>query len=160
MISVLICGFTDYKTYRIPNVITLPMVVTGIGYQIYLGNIKFMLIGFIISFATGFFCWILGGFGGGDVKLMTGIGVWLGAFPFLLILFLSCMFALIWVIADYRKQNKSNKELFKKIFTQIKNLVLVGFSKIQASKTDLVEPIPFGACLSLATTFVVIIYIV
>ncbi|MCG8539965.1 MAG: A24 family peptidase [Clostridia bacterium] len=160
LIAVLICGFIDYKTYKIPNDITLPMVVTGIGYHIYLGNIKFMLVGFIISFAIGFFCWILGGFGAGDLKLMTGIGVWLGAFSFLQILFLSCLIALIWVIADYRKQNKGNKELLKKIFNEIKYLLLFGFSKIQDNKSDLAKPIPFGACLSLATTVVVTIYII
>lgn len=135
------------------------MVVTGIGYQLYLGNIQFMLIGFIISFATGFFCWILGGFGGGDVKLMAAIGVWLGAFQFITILFISCILALFWVINDYKKQNKGYAELFKKLFIEVKLLFLLGFRKIEEG-SDLAEPIPFGTCLSVATTIVLMGYII
>lgn len=136
------------------------MVLTGIAYQIYLGNIQFMFIGLGISFATGLFCWIFGGLGGGDVKLMTGIGVWLGAFPFLLILFCSCIFALIWVYLDYGKHNKTKREFATKLFSETKHLILAGFRKIETNKSDLVEPIPFGACLALSTTIITIKYII
>ncbi len=136
------------------------MVVTGIGYQIYLGNVQFMLIGLGISFLTGFICWINGGFGGGDVKLMTGIGVWLGAFQFLIILFISCILALFWVAADYKRSDKSYKELFKKLSVETKHLILAGLKRIETCGSDLIEPIPFGACLALSTTFVVITYLI
>ena len=76
-----ICVVTDLRERRIPNVITLPMILIGILYMgIFNGwsGLGASILGmFLISFPY-VIVFALGGMGGGDVKLMAAIGAWLG----------------------------------------------------------------------------------
>ncbi|MBW3540553.1 MAG: A24 family peptidase [Planctomycetes bacterium] len=71
----------DVRTRRIPNALTLPMFVAGLVYQIAFNGwagVGEAAGGFAIGFGMLFILWLVGGGGGGDVKLMGALAVWLG----------------------------------------------------------------------------------
>ena len=76
-----ICVVTDLKERRIPNVVTLPMIVIGFVYVSVVHGWSGLADGFFGMLLLSFpylVVFALGGMGGGDVKLMAAIGVWLG----------------------------------------------------------------------------------
>jgi prepilin peptidase CpaA len=82
----------DLRTRRIPNVLTLPVFAAGWLYQgvdrgwAGLGDAA---LGFLVGFGILFLLWLIGGGGGGDVKLMGALSVWLGFRLTLLVLIAS-----------------------------------------------------------------------
>ncbi len=65
----------DFRLRRIPNRLTVPAFLLGIGYQAaFRGPAGLEDAGwaFLIGFGTLLVLWLVGGGGGGDVKLMGG----------------------------------------------------------------------------------------
>lgn len=74
-------AYTDLRKRRIPNWLTVPFFAAGWVYQGWAHGWAGMqdgLAGFAIGFGTYFVLWMIAGGGGGDVKLMGAISVWLG----------------------------------------------------------------------------------
>ncbi|GIX03181.1 MAG: hypothetical protein KatS3mg113_0187 [Planctomycetaceae bacterium] len=78
------CLYTDLRWGRIPNAITLPLFLLGWLYQLVghpggpWAGFLHGLQGFALGFGVYFLLWLVAGSGGGDVKLMGALGVWLG----------------------------------------------------------------------------------
>ena len=74
---------SDIKWRRIPNWITVPMLLGGIWYHVFhVGTVQglyFAMEGFIVGFCLLLLPFLLGGMGGGDVKLFAALGSWFGA---------------------------------------------------------------------------------
>ncbi len=71
----------DIGVRRIPNVLTLPVFALGLVYQAWFNGFAGLgdaALGFALGFGTLFVLWMIGGGGGGDVKLMGALSVWLG----------------------------------------------------------------------------------
>ena len=85
----------DIRTKRIPNKLTLPMFFAGwvfqIGVSIAYGwhHLGSAALGFLVGFGIMFVLWFVGGGGGGDVKLVGALSVWLG-FRLTLWMLLAC----------------------------------------------------------------------
>ncbi len=109
-------GFTlaaaiwDMRFRRIPNKMTLPMFVLGLIFQIVFNGwsgdaslsgagLLSALLAFLIGFGTLFLLWMIGGGGGGDVKLMGALSVWLGFQLTLRVLAVSTLMVLIATMA-------------------------------------------------------------
>jgi prepilin peptidase CpaA len=76
-----IAAYTDYRRHKIPNWLTLPFFAAGWVYQgVCHGGPGLLdgLYGFALGFGTYFVLWLIAGGGGGDVKLMGAVAVWLG----------------------------------------------------------------------------------
>ncbi len=85
----LAAAISDSRFRRIPNKMTLPMFLAGLVFQIAFNGwsgastlaeagLRSGLLAFLVGFGTLFVLWIIGGGGGGDVKLMGALSVWLG----------------------------------------------------------------------------------
>ena len=77
----LAAAFCDFRKHKIPNWLTLPMFAVGWVYQISFFGWSGVLEGalaFGLGFGTLFVVWLMGTGGGGDVKLMGALSVWLG----------------------------------------------------------------------------------
>ena len=77
----ILAAWIDGKELRVPNWITFPMVLSGLIYSTCIGGLEGFGAG-LAGMVTGLACllplYAVGGMGAGDVKLMAGIGAWLG----------------------------------------------------------------------------------
>lgn len=74
-------AYTDIRKRKIPNWLTIPFFALGWIYQGWAhgwGGLQDGLLGFAIGFGTYFVLWMVAGGGGGDVKLMGAVSVWMG----------------------------------------------------------------------------------
>lgn len=78
-------AWSDIKTERVPNRVTIPAIFAGIVYWVIVGFFieigpweagKAALVTGIIAFAGAALVFILGGIGGADVKTLTIVGTW------------------------------------------------------------------------------------
>jgi Flp pilus assembly protein protease CpaA len=90
--------YCDLRWREIPDAIPLLLLLTallavGLGWislsfaQLFLG----VLVGFVVSAVFG----LLGGLGGGDVKLVSALGAWLGPIALLVVLFWTALFGML-----------------------------------------------------------------
>ncbi len=88
----------DIRVKRIPNKLTLPVFGLGLVYQIAFNQVDGLLAagtGFAAGFGLLFLLWMIGSGGGGDVKLMGALGVWLGGKMTLMVLVASTVLAAV-----------------------------------------------------------------
>lgn len=86
----------DIRVKRIPNKLTIPVFGLGLVYQVVFNQVDGLLAagtGFAAGFGLLFILWMIGSGGGGDVKLMGALGVWLGGKLTLMVLVGSTLLA-------------------------------------------------------------------
>lgn len=75
-------AWIDGRELRVPNWQTYPMMLAGLIFNAGMSGwegVGFSLYGMLIGLACLMPLYAVGGMGAGDVKLMAGIGAWLGA---------------------------------------------------------------------------------
>jgi prepilin peptidase CpaA len=84
MVATLIATVTDVWKFKVYNVLTLPLLASGLIYHGCCGG-DLGVLGSLAGALTGFgillVFYVMGGMGAGDVKLMAGVGAWLGLTP-------------------------------------------------------------------------------
>jgi prepilin peptidase CpaA len=76
----LVAAATDVWKFWVPNLLTLPLLASGLIYHGMSGGAEGLLasfLGALFGFGILFIFYLLGGMGAGDVKLLAGIGAWL-----------------------------------------------------------------------------------
>lgn len=73
-------AWSDLRARRIPNILTIPALVLALGIRAGLGVEALVAgaAGAAVAFALAAPLFALGGFGGGDVKLLAAVGAFLG----------------------------------------------------------------------------------
>ena len=92
----------DYFERRIPNWLTVSTAIAGIsfyGLTAGVAGLMFSLVGLATGFGILLVLWLMGGGGGGDVKLMAAVGSLFGAKLTLYVFFLSAVIALLGLAA-------------------------------------------------------------
>ena len=80
-VTVVAMAVTDLWQFRVHNLLTLPLLVSGLIYQgVADGTTGVVngLLGALFGFSALIVFWMMGGIGSGDVKLLAGVGAWLG----------------------------------------------------------------------------------
>lgn len=155
-----ICAVTDLRERRIPNIITYPLLLFSLFYNIYINNIKAALLGFLLAFLIGFLGFFIGHLGAGDVKLMTAIGLSLGARVMIDVILLASILGIIYaILLNLYKliKQESLKEKCVSFYKKLLTFNVLGGSYIKEflfrkDKTH----IPFGFFLAIA---LIIIYL-
>ena len=81
VIACVIASYTDVKSTRIPNWLSLPVFLVGMLHAVWSGGLEGLLDGLggaAIAGGLFIFAYAVHKGGGGDAKLMLGLGVWLG----------------------------------------------------------------------------------
>jgi prepilin peptidase CpaA len=94
----------DQRQRRIPNAVTIPMFLAGWVYQLAFGGLQGLADGglaFLLGFGALFVLWLIGAAGGGDVKLLGGLSVWLGFKMTQHVLVASILFVVVGTIAVF-----------------------------------------------------------
>lgn len=100
---VLLAGWLDYGTRRIPNWLTVGGATAGMGLTALAGGgFLYSLAGFVAALLVGFVLYGLKALGAGDAKLVAAIGAWAGLTrlpeAFLAMLGGGALLAVIWVV--------------------------------------------------------------
>lgn len=158
----LIAAMTDLKFRKIPNKLTVPFCVAGLIFQTVMGGwlgMQDALLGFVVGFGVLFILFAVGGGGGGDVKLMGALGVWLGWKKTLFVLIISIVFVLFGTIVSMaysvatRGFSRSLRKYFRKQNTE-NDRETTKYDPLQQRKHRRI--MPFAIPVALATWFVMI----
>jgi prepilin peptidase CpaA len=93
-----IAAYTDTRFWKIPNKLTVPFFVMGLIYQVAFWGWNGLgdgLGGFALGFGTYLLLFLVAGGGGGDVKLMGSISVWMGIKMTLLLMIFSTLIVIV-----------------------------------------------------------------
>lgn len=117
-----VAAYIDTKTFRIPKWVTLPLLGTGVLMNVARGlwmgsldrevwhlgtgsmwvgaadGLLFAVWGMTVAFGLYTALWMLGVAGGGDVKLCTALGAWIGAYNILLFVVASGAVMVLWAL--------------------------------------------------------------
>jgi prepilin peptidase CpaA len=118
----------DLRTRRIPNWLTFSVVISGISQSFIAGPGGAMvtpgraMLGLLVGFALPLVMFALGALGGGDVKLLAGVGAWLGPMGSLKVFALAAIVGLVIVLTQSVVQRRT-KRLFRNSAVLAINLV-------------------------------------
>src|SRR5947207_3250683 len=105
----IVAAATDLRWRRIPNWLTVAMMLSGLADSIVLTRAISpwsSLAGLSIGFAITFVLFALGALGGGDVKLMAGIGAWMGAIGVIKVFAVAAIIGMILVLVQSARQGR------------------------------------------------------
>lgn len=173
IILLLTAAFFDAKEKRIPNLLTFPVMLTGLILNIImnrLSGITFSFYGFLIGLAIFFIPFILGGMGAGDVKLMAAIGALMGWKFTLLSSFFTAIAGIV-VIFVYLIYKKKLFSYFRKYIVAIVRTILnciyfsdgniignklksFAYSNVTQDGVNEKLYVPYGLAIALGTLFV------
>ena len=94
--------YFDLKFRKIPNGLTVSAFAAGLIFHLVTqgaSGLGLAMGGFAAGFLPLLVLWLIGGGGGGDVKLMGALGAWLGAPVTLIVFFGSAIVALVMMIS-------------------------------------------------------------
>ena len=78
LLAAFVAAITDIWKFKVYNALTVPLLVSGLLYHGFQGELTDSLVGILFGFAALITLYLVGGMGAGDVKLMAGVGAWLG----------------------------------------------------------------------------------
>jgi prepilin peptidase CpaA len=81
LVAALIAAITDIWKFKVYNVLTLPLLASGLIYHGIVGGgsgFGASVLGALFGFGVLIVPYVMGGVGAGDVKFMAGVGSWLG----------------------------------------------------------------------------------
>jgi prepilin peptidase CpaA len=77
----LIAAVTDVWKFKVHNLLTMPLLLSGLLYHGIVGGqagLGESFLGVLFGFGVLFVFYLMGGMGAGDVKLLAAAGAWLG----------------------------------------------------------------------------------
>jgi len=158
----LVAAVVDVRQRRIPNWLTLLMIATGLthGWIAHGADGLFTsLLGLLAGASIPFVLFAIGAMGGGDVKLMAGVGAWLGAGPVLIVLVCEKVIGLVIVLIQAGWQGKlpalfSNSAVVAVNIMHIKDVGVDHVSGTGQGCRSIARPLPFAVPALLAVLFV------
>ena len=147
-----IAVLTDVRARRIPNWLNLLIIVTGLTNAIAFGTpvtLSQSLLGFLAGFGILVIPFALGAMGGGDVKMLAGIGTWLGAMATLQVYAVAAVVGLVIVIVQCTANGRltrlvSNSTLIVANFANIDRLGKDHVVSSGQSLRSIDKPLPYA----------------
>lgn len=157
LLFALYAGWTDWRTRRIPNWLTVSALLAGVSANSILGGLqgtKASLAGAGLALGLLLPVVLLRGLGAGDWKLMGGLGALLGWQAMLFVLVVSIMVSGLMAIVQMISTRRV-KVTLQNLLTLAKGLVTFGLradlAEISLDNPTLLK-VPFGVGVAVATT--------
>jgi prepilin peptidase CpaA len=117
--AALIAAVTDVWKYKVYNLLTFPLLASGLLYHVVRGGslgLTGSILGALVGFGLMILLYMMGGMGAGDVKFVTALGAWLGLPLTLYVLIVGCIAAGIYaavllVAAPSRRETMLNIQI-------------------------------------------------
>lgn len=96
LVASVAASVTDIWRFKVYNVLTLPLLATGIAFHWMTGGRDGCLdsvVGMSVGFGLLIYPYLMGALGAGDVKFVAAIGAWLGVQPMLPVIVIGCIAA-------------------------------------------------------------------
>jgi prepilin peptidase CpaA len=96
LVAALVAAVTDVWKFKVYNVLTFPMLASGLLYHTIYGGMPGLagsIVGALVGFALMIMLYTMGGMGAGDVKFVTALGAWLGLPLTLYVMIAGCIAA-------------------------------------------------------------------
>jgi prepilin peptidase CpaA len=103
LVLLLLAAATDLRNRKIPNWLTLLLILGGIAQSFFASHLAgpgSAVIGVLAGAAIPFLLFAMGALGAGDVKLMAGVGAWLGPVAALMVFIIAAIVGMIIVIVQ------------------------------------------------------------
>lgn len=160
VMSLLICAACiDLRARRIPNWLSFSLILSGIGQSFgaaHLASPANAMLGFLTGFGLTFALFAIGALGGGDVKLLAGVGAWLGPEAALKIFVIAAIVGMFIVLAQALAQGRLTL-LFRNsalIALNAAHVGEIGVEQVAASGKacrSVDRPLPYAVPVMLAT---------
>lgn len=143
-------AYIDGKQLRVPNWLTFPFALLGIAFNVWVDGwtgFGSSMLGMVVGLACLLPLYSIGGMGAGDVKLMAGIGAWLGATVAFNAFCVSTVVGAVMAVAMvlYRKDFAKHYANFFLIWTEIMHVKNPAeLSKIAAARKPSMLLLPYG----------------
>jgi prepilin peptidase CpaA len=154
----------DWRSRRIPNWMTLGLILTGLFQSLTDGQLVTpgqSMLGLAAGFSLLFVLFALGAVGAGDVKLMAGIGAWLGPVLVLQVFAAGAVMGMLIVLGQCLKQGRL-RALFRNSAVLAINLIHIQELGVQhvtetgQSSASVDKPLPYAVPILFATIAVVL----
>ncbi len=155
-------AIVDARTRKIRNYLTFTLVLTGLAQSFFPAHTTtpvMAIAGFGVGFGLTFLLFAMGALGGGDVKLLSGVGAWLGPWPTLQVFMAAAIVGLIIVLFQSMKQKRLGT-LFRNSAVLTINIVHaadVGVDHVAQTGKEcrsVDRPLPYAVPVLIATVFV------
>jgi prepilin peptidase CpaA len=162
LVMMFVAAWIDLRERRIPNWLTLLLMVTGLTHGVFASGshgLMWSALGLLAGAAIPFVLFAIGAMGGGDVKLMAGVGAWVGAGPVLLVLVCEKVIGLGIVLAQALYEGRlvallSNSAVVAVNILHIKEVGVEHVSGTGRGCRSVSRPLPFAVPALLAVLFV------
>jgi prepilin peptidase CpaA len=156
-VTLVVAAVIDGWQLRVPNWLTFPMILSGWVFGIATagwGGLQDSLLGTLVGLALLLPAYAIGGMGAGDVKLLAGVGAWVGAattfYAFCVSAVIGGVIALAMVLL--RHSWKQHQQQFLKIIGEV---VTIGnpteLAAIAGQRKSSMLLLPYGIPIAIGT---------
>jgi prepilin peptidase CpaA len=150
---VLAATYTDLRWRKIPNCLTLPAIALGFLVNFLGGSwngLIYSFLGCVLGMGLLMLPYLLGGMGGGDVKLMGALGSLLGSYAVLNVFLYTSLIGGIMALA-IAVANRSLVEMFKRMWLFLKCVFLFRAPSTGTAVFQNSPRMPYGLAISAGT---------
>lgn len=125
--ALLTATITDLRRQRIYNWLTFPLMLAGLAFHTTVGGVDGLLMsaaGFGLGIALMILPFLLGMMGAGDVKLMAGIGAWVGASTILVAFVFTCLVGGVYALGVLFFHREQAREVLANIKSTFVNFLV------------------------------------
>lgn len=159
LLLLIVAAAIDLASRRIPNWLTVTIALTGILQSLspfHTCTIGLSVLGLLTGFVLMFGQFAVGGLGGGDVKLLMGVGAWVGPLPLLAIFAGASVIGLIIILTQACWQRRIGRLLHNTalLAVNLAHLRQVGLEHARQtgqSCKSIDRPLPYAVPVLLAT---------
>jgi prepilin peptidase CpaA len=156
-ITLIVAAVIDGYKLKVPNWLTFPFILSGLVVGLLTGGwagLGYALLGMLVGLALLLPAYAIGGMGAGDVKLLAGVGAWIGTLDTLYAFCVSAVvggiIAILMVL--YRRDWKKHYYQFFAIWTEVVTIRdPEQLSTIAAERKSTMLLLPYGIPIAIGT---------